>query len=251
MREKSIDKETIVYAVDEIVGDVRVILDLNDESEQFLDDDDVETLTLNDIIESKIVDAAKYMLRYAPLRLCGQGRSFGGEIAWDSHRTHASGYVQLPADFLRLISFQMSDWQSMVRIAITEDDATYAQQHGDFAGLKGNPEKPVVAIVEYPTGLALEFFSCRNAQAAIKRAIYIPVPSIKERNDIESDADAGEDEGVLIATSGKTIDLPSKLLKAIEYYAAYLTSMTIRETDANKIAMLKAEAYGAAEMNVE
>ena len=249
MREGPVLEELAAFSVEKIIEDVRVLLDLNDVSESFLepssDEDDIETLTLDEIIESKIADAARVIVRAAPLRLCGNGKAFGSTIAWESGATYSSGYVQLPSDFMRLISFQMSDWKYAVHTAITEDDAQYAQQHGDFAGLRGNPERPVVALVEYPVGLALEFYSCKTTGASVKRARYIPYPAIKKRNVVQEDE---EESGALVATTGKTIELPGKLLGAIEHYAAYLSATAIAEENAEKVKGLMATAMQLAEI---
>jgi hypothetical protein len=178
-------------------------------STQLLSTGDIDTLSLDDIIESKIEDAARLVMRDAPLHLLDGGISFGESIHWFSREGIGGGYIALPEDFLRLVSFQMSDWSYPVTTAITEDHPMYPLQSSRFAGVRGNPQKPVVAIIaEFP--LLLEFYSCEaGAGTSIKRAKYLPMPKIENGY----------------------IKICEKLRPATIYYIAYLTALTIGNGD--------------------
>lgn len=198
----------MTYQVADIVKDVRVCLDQNMVSDALAGIGDVDTLALDEIIESKIVNAAMAIESQAPATMLDSGRAFGDSIGWDSEAGYGSGHIHLPDDFLRLLTFQMSDWDYAVTQAITEDDPLYAQQRSRFGGVRGNPQKPIVAITQQPIGLVLEFYSCTSGDAWVKRARYIPIPRIR---------------------NGK-IELCEKLKPAIVYYTAYLVALSISDT---------------------
>lgn len=196
--------------IENIKRDVRIALDQNMVSTQLLSTGDIDTLSLDDIIESKIIEAARLVTRDAPLYLLDGGSSFGESIHWFSREGFGGGYIVLPTDFLRLVAFQMSDWDYPVTTAITEDSPLYPLQSSRYGGVRGNPQNPVVAIIsEYP--LLLEFYSCTaGAGVSVKRAKYIPYPKIENGQ----------------------LTFCEKLRPAIIYYTAYLTALTIGNGDA-------------------
>ena len=201
----------MVFEVSDIIRDVRVAIDNNDTSLQMPNNlIDIDTLTLEQIIESKVADAARVVESTAPFYLLDSGKAFGDSIGWDGEAGYGSGHIHLPDDFLRLVTFQMSDWSYPVSEVITEEDEEYAMQRSRYAGIKGSPQKPVVAVVQQPIGLVLEFYSCYSGENAyIKRARYIPIPRV---------IDGG-------------IDLCEKLRPAIVYYTAYMVALSIKDGD--------------------
>lgn len=199
------------YNVSDIVQEAKVALDENVDSSALSGLGDVDTLKLDEIVESKVVDAAMVIEQNAPAYMLDSGKAFGESIGWDGQPGYGAGYIHLPDDFMRLVCFQMSDWDYALTMAITEDSPQYQMQRSRFAGVRGNPQKPVVAITSQPIGLVLEFFSCYSGENAyIKKARYIPVPRIK---------------------NGK-IDLCEKLRRAVVYYTAYLAALSLGNGDA-------------------
>lgn len=202
------------YAVRSLLRDVRVAIDLNKQSAELESFKDVDTLTINEIARSKIIDAARMVESSAPSYLLDSGEPFATTIGWDSKVGYGGGHIILPQDFMRLVSFQMSDWDYAVTTAITEDDPLYARQRSRWPGIRGCPQRPVVAITQQPVGQVLEFYSCTGGEDVyVARARYIPYPFILEKD--------GED----------CIDLCEKLKPAIVYYTAYLTEQTLGDTN--------------------
>lgn len=198
------------YNISELKTAIRVAMDQNNSSTALSALGDVDTLKLEEIIESKIPIAARIVESIAPAMLLDSGKAFGEVIGWDSQPGYGSGHIQLPDDFLRLVTFQMSDWDYAVTEAISETDPLYIQQRSRYPGIKGNPQRPVVAIVQQPIGQVLEFYSCETGdQAFIKRARYIPVPRVRNH----------------------MIDICEKLKDAIVFYAAYLVALEIGNGD--------------------
>jgi len=205
----------MLYSVDALKSEIRVALDQNMTSDQLIISSDIDTLSLEEIIESKIPDAARIVESGAPRHLLEGGKNLRESISWDSEVGYGSGRILLPEDFMRLVSFQMSDWSKPCTAAITEDDPLYLAQSSRFPGVRGNPQKPVVAISVQPAGAVLEFFSCtQGPDVFVRRATYLPIPKIEEGY----------------------IDLCPKLERAIVYYAAHLVATTIG--DANGAAAL-------------
>ena len=167
----------MVYEVKDILRDVRIAIDENKTNEQLIEDEDIDTLMLDDIIRSKIVESVRRTITNAPIHLLDGGVPFGDAVYW---RNQYSGWVMLPEDFMRLIIFKMSDWERPVYEPITAGDPQYQLQFSRYKGLRGNPQKPVVAIVSRTEGRVLELYSCKDDTATVEQALYIPSPYIDE-----------------------------------------------------------------------
>ena len=172
----------MIYQIQDIERDVRIALDENDVSTQLVQMGDVDTLALNDIIRSKIVEAVRRVELAAPAHLLEEGHDFSSGIYWNGD---GSGWVLLPDDFMRLIAFRMSDWERTVYEAISVDDPLYAKQSSRYKGIRGNVQKPVCAIANRAEGKALEFYACKDNTAMIVRAGYLPYPSIDANDGID------------------------------------------------------------------
>ena len=200
-----------------LVKSVRVIMDRNMSSTALSDLGDVDTLSVDDIITDAIPRAARIVEQAASFHLIGQGSPFTGTIYWPKAVGVGSGHISLPDDFLRLVCFQMSDWVRPAYEVITMDDERYGMQQSEFAGIRGNPHNPVVAIVPWSTGLQLEFYSCTAGDKVyVRRARYLKMPTITGTGD------------------AATINISEKLKDAIAYYAAGLAAATLNETDISK-----------------
>lgn len=171
-----------VYRLEDIARDVRVAMDLNMSNETLEGFGDVDTLSLDDIIRSKILDAVKQVHGAAPAYLLDGGYNFGNAIYW---KDLESGWCLLPEDFMRLIVFEMDDWERAVYRAIDEDDAMYAKQSSRFKGIRGTSQKPVCVLGIRPEGRVLEFYSCKSREAMVRRAVYLPYPKIDDNESIE------------------------------------------------------------------
>lgn len=197
----------MIYKLAEIAREVRIAIDQNMTSEQLIATDDIETLSLEEIIRSKIVEAVRRVETDAPVHFLEEGHDFGDAVYWADLE---SGWVLLPDDFMRLIAFRMSDWERTVYAAISVDDPLYAKQSSRHKGIRGNVQKPVCAIVNRAEGKALEFYSCNSEEAYVARASYLPYPNIDE------------DDG---------IDISEKCFTAVIYTVAALVLTTYGEAE--------------------
>lgn len=197
----------MIYQIDKIMQDVRICIDQNMTSDALLDTGDIDTLSLDEIIRSKILEAIQRVHLSAPSHLLEGGHNFGDAVYWG---TLESGWVLLPDDFMRLVVFEMDDWEQAVYQAISTDDVEYEKQRSRFKGLRGTSQRPVCALAVRPEGRVLEFYSCKSEGAQVSRAIYIPYPTI--------DDDGG-------------VDVSERCYNAVVYTAAGLTLITCGEAE--------------------
>ena len=167
----------------EMAREVRVVIDENRMSDSLLPEEDIDTLSLEEIILSKLTDGVRIVEMEAPLELLESGHSLGSEVYIDKET--GKGYMILPRDFLRLRVFRMSDWSRPIFEAISERDAQYSLQCSKWKGIYGSPEKPVVAIVGRNEGRVLEFYSCESDEATVVQGSYIPEPRIDDNGLID------------------------------------------------------------------
>lgn len=176
----------MVYQQSEIARDVRIALDQNSVSTQLTEIDDIDTLSLDELIINKIPDAVRMVEMQAPLHLLDSGNNFGSSISWSEEQNTSLaasssenvyvGWTLLPEDFMRLIVFKMSDWERPVYTAMMHNDPHYPHQSSRYAGIVGTPQKPECAIVMRPEGRVLEFWSCTSNSATVEHAVYLPLP---------------------------------------------------------------------------
>lgn len=194
------------YAVSKLVKEVKVLLDRNQESAGLLTPTDSDTLSQGELIQSKIVDAARIILKDAPASML-DGKTFDGlNTAWAETNGAYVGTVYLPSDMIRLLNVKSSDWNRSAEI-ITEEDDAYKIQCSRF-GVRGNPERPIAALIHNSGNRYLELFTS-NSNTATVSLTYVGMPFISEGN----------------------IDLPETLKDSIVYMAGYLTCISLGDTD--------------------
>lgn len=200
-----------VYTIDRIAKDVRIALDRNMTSSALVELGDVDTLSVDEIIVSKIAEAVRHVHLAAPPYLLDCGKDFSEGLYWNGD---CSGWILLPDDFMRLIIFEMDDWERAVFHPISTESAEYAKQSSRFKGIRGNSQKPVCVISVRPEGRVLEFYSCKSEGAGVKRAQYLPYPKIDRYGGIE---------------------ISEKCYRGVVYMAASLVLATVGETDKSKV----------------
>lgn len=196
----------VEYAVSDLVKEVKVLLDRNQESAGLLTPDDTDTLSQAELIESKIVDAASIILSDAPEDMV-EGTACTNAVTWEDSNGYYVGKIILPIDMLRILSVKAEDWTRSATI-ISESDDAYKYQNCKY-GVRGNPERPIAAIVHTTNGKSIELYTSKKQNATLA-FIYVQVPSV---------------------TTEKKIMLPSILKDSIIYMAGYLTCISIGDTD--------------------
>lgn len=167
------------YKVENILNDVRVVLDHNDVTIPLEGiDNDTDTRTINEIIERQIIAAARQVVLTAPRKL----------VEWQSMPTddaegHESDHyisVSLPSDFLRFGSAKLSNWKRAINYFVTLSDDEYEKQWSRFAGVRATETRPVCAIVEgYDGGNEVQLF-CYKYNSTIQVLTYAGMPVIAD-----------------------------------------------------------------------
>lgn len=196
----------VEYAVSDLVKDVKVLLDRNQESAGLLAPSDSDTLSQAELIESKIVDAARIILSETPEDMV-EGTACTNEVTWTDSNGYYVGKMVLPTDMLRIISVKAEGWNRPAEI-ISESDDAYKYQNCKY-GVRGNPERPIAAIVHTANSKSIELYTSKKQNATLA-FIYVQIPSI---------------------TTEQKISLPSVLKDSILYMAGYLTCISLGDTD--------------------
>ena len=194
------------YDVSALVKEVRVLLDRNQESAGLLSPRDSDTLSQAELIESKIVDAARTILSDAHEDMV-EGTSSTNNVTWTDSNGYYVGKMVLPTDILRILSVKADGWNRPAEIISDSDDA-YKYQNCKY-GVRGNPERPIAAIGNTANGKSIELYTSKKKDAKLA-FIYVQVPSI---------------------TTEQKISLPSVLKDSIIYMAGYLTCISLGDTD--------------------
>ena len=198
------------YSVDDIVRRVRVLLDYDRDSDALIALDDATALSIEGIIRSKIEEASRRVLLVSPAELIDTAKPIESGVSWRGEPGYGMGLLLLPDNFLRLISVQLSDWKRPAQI-ITESDPLYKWQSSPCAGVRGNPDRPVAAVVRYPEGMAVELYSSHGgAGVTLTRCLYVAEPKIDYDN---------------------MIDLPHLLLDAVVRVIGGLTCETLGDIE--------------------
>ena len=161
--------------VDELVKEVRVTLDENQVESEYLQSS-TENMELNEIIRSKMPDAVRGIVEMCPVSLLNADAL---TLADDDLTTNkdGSGYVVLPNDFLRLVSFKLASWNRAVTSVADEGSPTGLMQRNAFT--RGTPMKPVCVLSHKADGRrVLEYFTASGGNDTVERALYVPNPSI-------------------------------------------------------------------------
>lgn len=170
-----------VYQLQQIEKDVRCLMDENEVSTQLLVFGDTDTLEFNNAIRSRVCEAVKYVHSLAPYFMIDDGPSFCDNISWEDRH----GFTMLPDDFMRLVVFEMSDWERCVTTLHDMNSSLYAMQRSKYRGLRGSPQKPLCFKSIKDGGRVMEFYSCKDHSATVNRAVYLPYPSIDKNDGVE------------------------------------------------------------------
>lgn len=157
---------------------------MNRRDDSLLEDEDIDTLELDELIESKLCEAADIVRLTAPLDRVEPNsfRFLGRELGEEEIDEAGRGILELPDDFLRLIVFQLDSWRRPVYEFVGVEDPRYQLQWSRWSGVRGTNEKPVVAVTSGSHGgtqLSVEFF-CGKAGDKVIRGSYLKRAAITE-----------------------------------------------------------------------
>ena len=84
-------------------------------------------------------------------------------------------FLQIPDDFLRLITLKMNGWSRPIQTLVGEDSVEYRKQQNKY--LRGTPRKPVGVLTHGASGAPVaELFTCANNAQNQVNGQYYPEP---------------------------------------------------------------------------
>lgn len=206
----------------DFVERVRVTIDENRRESGYLEDNP-DNLELDGIIRSKTEEAARLVCLSSPSGLL-EPEPMPVPDAAQYAETDGSGYVVLPPDFLRMVSFRLTTWNRDVTSFVAEDSREGLMQKCLFT--RGTPLKPVCVLSHDMAGnRILEYYTAGFPHGTessgkchrIDRALYVRVPKIILRADVEM------------------IGLSPLLVEATVNYCAALTEYSRGNEEAAKV----------------
>lgn len=198
--------------------EVRIALDENMASDALLAEIDIDTLKLNEIIESKLGDAALAVVMAAPAEKLGDvSKPLTGTIDISDGDRHIVT-MQLPSNFVRMVRFKMDSWPRPVYLALPPATPLYDQAHSGF-NVFGTKERPAVFLVPKAGGMYLEAFCAGSTRDSLDGCLYAERPKEEEYTDDSNNTHTGYFIG-------------EHLLRPTIYYAAYLTALDVKDADA-------------------
>lgn len=90
-------------------------------------------------------------------------------------RPDGMGYVMLPDDFLRLVSFRSSGWESALTEAALPDSPRFRLMSSPCPSLRGSRRRPSCRLIRRGVGRVLEFYPC-SPDSHVSEALYIARP---------------------------------------------------------------------------
>jgi hypothetical protein len=139
------------------------------------------------------------------------------DIASGTDNGDGTGFIQLPDDYIRLVTFKMTEWLIAVTVPITEDNPKYNLQKNPY--LRGKPNKPVLVIrniFDSTSKKILEYYSV-SSDHTIERAMYIQS---------------------MVAEL-----FPDELIDTLAYQTASDAYLIMEQPDMAKLAMAKVDEY--------
>lgn len=160
-------------------------------------------------IASLLDEAGREVLLVAPVGVIDRVKSF--KMSAHVARVDGTGEVELPNDFVRLVSFRMRGWHKAVYETIATTSRKYGRQF--HRATRGGVAQPVVALC----GNKLQYFSVLMDTAHIvEEANYVDYVQVDE-------------------------DYPQSLIDVLVWLTAAKTLKVMSEGDVSKMAM---EEYG-------
>jgi hypothetical protein len=165
-------------SIEEIIEEVRIKIDEVNANEQMEGYSDVESSNVNNLIAACINEGYRLTMLSAPQSMLEGKKAESVTLSINEKKV---GTLSLPNDFLRLVNVRLDSWISSCSNFITEDDPMYRMQSNDW--ICGNPQSPVVAVVDTDEGKKLELYKASSEEDKLKVFTYIPIADIS--GDIE------------------------------------------------------------------
>jgi len=173
-------------------------------------------------IDAVLDDTANRLLKIVPPYIptpssfADASASTGGSVAYDAY----TGYVPLPSDFLKLVSFKMENWTRAVTKAMTENDPDYHKQGYQY--LRGSHTKPV-AVYRYKVGVGkvLDYYSVQSGLHSVEHGLYLASKPADELDEFLMDPLSWLAAEALLNTVGEIDLAKAAFQKVVEWINSY------------------------------
>lgn len=132
------------------------------------------------LIESLLDESAREILLKAPFYRLPIESGTPEIISDPNDRT--IGYIKVPANFLKLVSFKMTEWKRPVTILSIKGDEISKRQSNIH--IRGGCAKPVGVLSRNQEGVIIEFYSVKT-NPQIQEFLYIKTDSAENINDAQ------------------------------------------------------------------
>lgn len=202
-----------------IKAQVRIILDHNEVTTGIAGLDDVDTLSIDDIITAQILPAARQVEMISPTELADWSYLDAGYLMDDG-----SFIIPLESRMLRFGSVKLSDWMLPVNSLVTVDSKEYKRQFTDFSGLKASIQRPLAAYLESYAGVWSDGGdSTVSIQGPVIQCFGTDDDSTLQWATIVKEPEWSDDEpGVL--------EIGDVLIQPLHYVCAALVAETLKDT---------------------
>ncbi len=129
----------------------------------------VDENAVDTIIDSLLDESAREVLLKAPVQRLTISSSTPSAVKNANDTT--TGTIQVPEDFLRLVSFKMGDWQRSVTSLAVKGDAISMRQSNKY--IRGGIAKPVGVIAKNNQGIVIEYYSTLQENHTVTEFLYI------------------------------------------------------------------------------
>lgn len=204
------------YKYSQIERDVRILLDENEDNTPLLEDLEPVTLQTEKMIREHVLQSIDEVFSNAQLYLLNEVVEYiVPEL--EEHKPYGK-CCMVPLDFLRFVVVNAPDWMTPVYDPIDQDSDEYQMQRSPFIGIRGNKERPVVAIVPYHGRLKMEVYETDNNQVQFG---YIQKAQAQQSQEFMLN---GLKEDI-------TFNIPDLLYKAVCYTIAKYYLLSVGDTE--------------------
>lgn len=201
------------YGIGDLKKELRILLDQNRVSTKLISADDYDALAMDEIIEGRILDAARFVTQVAPMHMLSDVVK---EIKTSNVNANVgsgpSFTIPLSDDFLRLARFCMKGWVHPVFNALSSSSPSYEMACNEYSPV-GTKHHPLVFLSTDSSNKMLEVFCKGCTENIFTDCLYVGIPKLDVKKNIDI---------------GKTVKTPTM------YYAAYLTANSIQDAETAK-----------------
>lgn len=159
--------------ISEIISKVVKNLDENEEILREKMEFGYPETSLTDLIADILPEVSVRVIRNASIRDIDEWKELEAEVEWIEP---GHGEIDLPRDFLRIVSLRMSDWKRSVSSVVFPDSDNYPLIFTSRTRRYKIRQGPAIALIPSRNSFRLEFIGSKQPDAWLELATYIPNP---------------------------------------------------------------------------